>query len=230
MQETQRAAMLEAQEADRAAKLEAQKGSHRDLDERRARVRRAIVATDAKLAAARRQEREDAQQDQEARATAEQAAAQTLRVEARKLQRLQASWDYRAAPPPPAQPFGVSHAGAEQLVCHWLRHLNVADAAVTQYTGDGGIDIESAQLIVQVKNYAGSVAVAEVRDLAGTASVAQKRAALFTSGSMTSGGAAFAEQSAIALVHYDAVAGTLRGLNNLGEQAVGRSFAHVQWP
>lgn len=230
MRETRRAAMLEAQEADRAAKLEAQEGSHRDLEERRARIKRAIVATDAKLAAARRQEREDAQQDQEARATAERAAAQTLQVEARKLQRLRASWDYRAAPPPPAQPFGVSHAGAEQLVCQWLHHLNVADAAVTQYTGDGGIDIDSAQLIVQVKNYAGSVPVADVRDLAGAASVAKKRAALFTSGSMTRDGAAFAEQASIALVHYDAVSGTLRGLNSLGEQAVARSFAHVQWP
>jgi hypothetical protein len=48
-------------------------------------------------------------------------------------------------------------------------HLGAHDAQVTQYTGDGGIDVASRRCIAQVKHYAGSVGVAAIRE-AGVAS------------------------------------------------------------
>lgn len=153
-----------------------------------------------------------------ARARAEQAERDRLeaerrhREEAERLEWLRS----RPAPPPPPQLYGVSDHGAEQLVCDWMRHLGVLDATVTRVQGDGGIDVDSEGFLAQVKNYTGSVPVTEVRDLGGVAAAESKRALLFTSGSLTRDGLAFAERVRIAVLRYDAVAGTLVGLNELG--------------
>ena len=41
------------------------------------------------------------------------------------------------------------------------------DASVTRYVGGGGIDVESNYCVSQVKNYVGTVGIADVRQLAG---------------------------------------------------------------
>ncbi|MDZ8199935.1 restriction endonuclease [Microbacterium sp. SSW1-59] len=131
----------------------------------------------------------------------------------------------RSAPAPPPQPFGVSAEGAEHLVAMWMRHLGVLDAEVTRFSGDGGIDVVAAGYVAQVKNIAGFVPIQDVRALFGVAASDDKRGLLFTSGTLTSEGFAFANRVGLALFHYDAVAGTLAGLNEIGKRAVDQTIA-----
>lgn len=126
----------------------------------------------------------------------------------------------RPAPAPDPQPFGVSHEGAEHLAAAWLRHLGVADAEVTRFSGDGGVDVESEHYVAQVKNYAGTVPVEELRALHGVATIEGKRAILLTSGALTVAGAEFADRAGMIVLHYDAVGANLTGLNDLGVLAV----------
>jgi len=132
----------------------------------------------------------------------------------------------RRPPAPPPQPYGVNHQGAERFVADWMRHLGVRDATVTQYSGDGGIDVESRHVIAQVKNlhHAATVPVAHIRDLLGTATQRKKAAVLFTSGVISQSGLAFAESTGIALIRYDAEKGQLSGLNPRGRQAITSGF------
>lgn len=131
-----------------------------------------------------------------------------------------ARWLNRPSPKPEPQPFGVSHRGAESLVCAWMRHLGVLDAEVTQFVGDGGIDVSSSDFIAQVKNYAGSIPVAAVREVFGVAVADSKHPLLFTSGTMTVEGNAFASRVGMAVFRYNAEEGTLEGLNAKGAKAV----------
>lgn len=131
--------------------------------------------------------------------------------------------DGGAIPPAPApQPYGVSHAGAEQFVAAWMQHLGALDARPTQVSGDGGIDVVSSRYIAQVKNLAATatVPVSAIRDLAGVAFVDGRRAAMFTSGVYSTGGIDFANSAGIALFRYDAEHGTLVGANELGRGAL----------
>ncbi len=121
---------------------------------------------------------------------------------------------------PLPQPYGVSHEGAEQLVAQWMRHLGERDAEVTRFTGDGGIDVASEHYIVQVKNYTGTVGVAEVRELGGVASVDGRKPLFFTSGTFAAGAVDFANRAGIALFVYDAVQGTLVAGDGIARQAL----------
>lgn len=129
-----------------------------------------------------------------------------------------------AGPAPFPQPYGVSHEGAEALVAEWVRYLGEADAEITRFTGDGGIDVQSMHYIIQVKNYSGSVGVAEVRELGGVAAVDGRKPLFFTSGSYAAGAVDFAERSGIALFVYDAHLGTLVGANGAAERALVRGL------
>lgn len=119
---------------------------------------------------------------------------------------------------PAPQPYGVSHRGAEQLCAEWMRYLGQADAQVTQFTGDGGIDVTSNHYIAQVKNYTGTVGVAEVREMAGVVAGDGRKPLFFTSGTYAAGSVEFANKVMMPLFVYDAVAGTLKGANPLAER------------
>lgn len=121
--------------------------------------------------------------------------------------------------PPPAQLYGVSHAGAEEFVAQWMRHLGAESVSVTQVSGDGGIDVTSRAFIAQVKNLAAesAVPVAAIRDLAGVVSVDGRRGAVFTSGIYSTGGVSFADSARIALFRYDAIRGTLIAVNHAAQ-------------
>lgn len=183
---------VEESEARQHALVEARRRRQNELREQR-------VAEEARLQSLREQEQ--------------------VRVEQMERER-QARWLSRPAPAPDPQPFGVSHEGAEHLTAAWMRHLGVLDAAVTQFTGDGGIDVESSEFIVQFKNFTGSVPVGEVRSLFGVAAADAEKCLLFTSGTITSEGVIFADRVGMALVRYDAVAGSLAGINELGLRVV----------
>lgn len=121
---------------------------------------------------------------------------------------------------PAPQPFGVSHDGAERLVAAWMRYLGVDDATVTRVSADGGIDVSSATVVAQVKNYIKTVAIVDIRALYGVAVAEGKRAMLFTSGSVSREGASFCDRTKIAVVKYNAVTGQIEGINRLGILAV----------
>ncbi len=110
-----------------------------------------------------------------------------------------------------------------------MRHLGVHDAAVTQYSGDGGIDVDSRHVIAQVKNLhvSASVPIADIRDLFGTAQHRHKGAVLFTSGMVSQNGILFSDETGIALIRYDAEKGTLAGLNQRGQQVIASGFPTV---
>lgn len=123
-------------------------------------------------------------------------------------------------PMPPAQPFGVSHEGAEALCAEWLKYLGELDAEYTRVVGDGGIDVQSSRYIGQVKNYSGTVGVASIRELAGVATVDGRRAVFFTSGTYASGSVSFANQVGMPLFVYNAVEGSLSHANEIAEKAI----------
>lgn len=112
-------------------------------------------------------------------------------------------------PMPVAAPYGVSHEGAETLVAHWMQFLGAEDATVTSFTSDGGVDVQSLHYIAQVKNYKGSVSVAEVRQLQGVASADGRKPLFFTSGTYTAEGLKFADAVGMAMFIYNAEEGTL---------------------
>ena len=118
---------------------------------------------------------------------------------------------------PEPQPFGVSDEGAEHLTAQWLQYLGFEEATVTQYSGDGGIDVETLDYVCQVKNYRDkAVSVTEVRELFGVAASERKRAILFTSSGATTQAIEFADKNGIALIRFDAKAARLEEINDDG--------------
>ena len=122
-------------------------------------------------------------------------------------------------PMPDAQPYGVSHEGAEHWCAAWMRHLGAHDAEVTIFAGDGGVDIvaQTSGWDVQVKNYAGSVSVTEVRELVGVSYTHGRKPMLLTSGTLTREAEVFAKQARVAVLQYNVAAGTLQGINERGK-------------
>lgn len=118
---------------------------------------------------------------------------------------------------PQPQPYGVSDEGAEHLTAQWLQYLGFEEATVTQYSGDGGIDVETLDYVCQVKNYRDkSISVTEVRELFGVAASERKRAILFTSTGATTQAIEFADKNGIALIRFDAKSARLEEINDDG--------------
>lgn len=123
----------------------------------------------------------------------------------------------RKAPDP--QPFGISAKGAELLVAEWLKYLGQINVEVTRYVGDGGIDVMTDELCVQVKNYDKSpVSSSETRDIFGTAVSEQRGACIFTSSSLSSDALFFAEKNDVVAVRYLVESGELQPLNSAGSK------------
>ncbi|MCM3778390.1 restriction endonuclease [Microbacterium hydrocarbonoxydans] len=128
--------------------------------------------------------------------------------------------------PPSPRPQGVDARGAEEVVAQWMRHLGEADAELTSYTGDGGIDVTGSRSFAQVKHYATSVGVAPVRELAGVAAndPLHRQALFFTSTGYARGAREFADTAGIALFVYDAERGGLEAMNGLAKTLVHRGI------
>jgi len=210
------------QEEQRLKAAQVQAVKQRDIDQMAAEQRASDTAAkqraeEERLKAAQLQAAKQRATDQMA---AEQRASDTAAKQRAEEEELRQRLLSRPAPVPPPQPFGVSHEGAEHLCTAWMRHLGVLDAQVTQLTGDGGVDITSSRYVVQVKNLAASVPVADIRAIFGVAVADSKRALLMTSGSVSSAGLEFANRTGMALIQYNAVAGTITGLNAIGQACV----------
>ena len=123
------------------------------------------------------------------------------------------------APRPRPIPRGTDARGAEEIVAQWMRHLGAHDAQVTQYVGDGGVDVVSRRCIAQVKHYAGSVGVAAIRELAGVAAADRhrRRPLFFTKTGYAPGAVVFADNVGVALFVYDVERADLRAMNGLAK-------------
>jgi hypothetical protein len=120
---------------------------------------------------------------------------------------------------PAPQPYGVSNYGAERIVADWLVYLGCRDVFLTQASQDGGIDVETANQVCQVKYYKNQgVSVQEVREIFGVASALGKVAMVFTSSDLTSAAYEFANQVGIIAVQFNVEDSFLVGLNYYGEQ------------
>lgn len=203
-----------ARNARHHARVESRAFARREAERRIAERERELHEAEVAMLARRAQEQKDRELAEAA--LLEQERAERERADAER----RARWLARPAPAPDPQPFGVSHEGAERLVTAWMRHLGALDAETTRVVGDGGIDVVSEKFVVQVKNYAGSIAVVDVRALYGVAVAEGKHPLMFTSGTMTVEGLAFANRVRMAALQYSAEDGTLRGLNPLGEHIV----------
>lgn len=154
------------------------------------------------------------------RADAEQASMENSRLEflreMTKEENVESWLEQRKRPIP--QALGVSARGAEQLAALWLKYLGEEKVEVTQETGDGGVDVLSANFCCQVKNYKKQpVTSSEVRDLYGTAHSMSLKPLMMTSSYLSQDALDWASRNEVAAIKFDAEEGTLTSLNNLGE-------------
>ena len=120
---------------------------------------------------------------------------------------------------PAPQPYGVSNYGAERIVADWLVYLGCREVVLTQASKDGGIDVETANHVCQVKYYKNQgVSVQEVREIFGVASALGKVAMVFTSSDLTAAAYEFANQVGVIAVQFNVENSFLVGLNYYGEQ------------
>lgn len=119
---------------------------------------------------------------------------------------------------PAAQPYGVSHIGAEHLVGDWLKYLGIPGVEVTQASQDGGVDVLTDEFACQVKYYKNqNVSVQEVREIFGVATAMGRMALVFTSSAMTPSAIDFAEQVGIPVVKFVVEVADLFALNGSGK-------------
>lgn len=119
-------------------------------------------------------------------------------------------WSSQSAypPSPGATTERLSHREYEKYCADWLASLGWLDAAVTRYSKDGGVDVESSEWVVQCKHYDGGfVGVNAVREIRGVASARKKRSCVITSGKFTADARRFAKEAKVALVVLDELTG-----------------------
>lgn len=98
---------------------------------------------------------------------------------------------------------------AEEYVQAWMLFLGASGARVTQYSQDGGIDVECDNWVAQVKHYTSPVSVQPVREIFGVATSISKRAIFFALTGFTKDAKNFADENQIPLFQYDPVIGQL---------------------
>lgn len=135
-------------------------------------------------------------------------------LEEREAQELE---DARRRPQPIEH---CTHQQAEYLAALWMKHLGETDAKVSQATRDGGIDVESAHFVVEVKHHAAAIGPVPVRALAGVAYSKKKVGAFFSRSGYSKDAMKFALDAGVLLFKYDPEAGTLNGMTPVSTYAV----------
>jgi hypothetical protein len=106
--------------------------------------------------------------------------------------------------PPPPTPRPIEDArDAEEAMVEWMRWLSFEDAARTQSTRDGGIDIEASLALAQVKDQGNVVAPGPVRELFGVAVSHGKAAVFFARAGYSKQALAFADLTGVALFRFN---------------------------
>lgn len=100
---------------------------------------------------------------------------------------------------PAAEPAGVSHEEYENYCRLVLHSWGYLDASIRRYVQDGGIDVESADLVVQCKHVKGNVGSPDVQKIFGIAAKEHKQAVVFSAGGFTRAGLKWANDAGVAL-------------------------------
>jgi hypothetical protein len=121
--------------------------------------------------------------------------------------------------PPPPMPEKISHQNYESYCRDFMVSWGYLDARITRYSVDGGVDIESEQLVAQCKHFSkGTVGVREVREIFGVAVSEGKGAIIFTSGKYSAGAKEFADKNNVGLVLLRETDGIARFQNEPGRE------------
>jgi len=95
---------------------------------------------------------------------------------------------------------GVSHEEYEDYCCTVMHSWGYADASVTRFTRDGGVDIETQELVVQCKHVAGTVGAPDVQRIYGIAVSKGKTALIFSAGQFSKEAIKFADVAGAGVV------------------------------
>lgn len=123
---------------------------------------------------------------------------------------------------------------AEIAAAEWLRFWGAADARTHGPGADGGVDVESSQLVVQVKARVSPAGRPELQRLHGVAVAKGKQGTFFSLGGFTAQAAGWANQVELALFEFD-LQGEPRPVNAPAYRIAGQEpptfhppIAHVQ--
>lgn len=108
----------------------------------------------------------------------------------------------------------------EEYCAEWMLYLGAEDAEVSVATGDGGVDILSADYVAQVKMFNGPIPVGHIRDLLGTAVDFDRKPLFFASMGYSKGGIEFADRNGIALFVVNTHRGSISAANEAGAEAL----------
>lgn len=133
-------------------------------------------------------------------------------------------------PAPSAAPEGVSHEEYENYCRLFLHSWGYLDAEVTRFVKDGGIDVESEDLVVQCKHITGNVRAPEVQAIFGIAAQKSKQAVVFSSGGFTKDAIVFANSAEVALFSLRERDGKARALNKAAEEIAGAETSFTDLP
>jgi|LakMenE01Jun11ns_1017448.scaffolds.fasta_scaffold9825565_2 HJR/Mrr/RecB family endonuclease len=115
--------------------------------------------------------------------------------------RLAGKWIPLAPKPKKANP-EMSPLEAEEYACQFLLFYGAEGARVTRYSQDGGIDVESHQLVAQVKHQKAPIGVKVIRETFAVAIAKNKAAVVFGKSGFTSEARRFATENDILLFSY----------------------------
>ena len=124
--------------------------------------------------------------------------------------------------PPPEAPEGISHEQYEAYCCSMLQSWGYLDASTTRFVQDGGIDVESSDLVVQCKHVKGNVGAPDIQKIFGIASKDRKTAVVFSAGGFTKEGLRWANQAGVALITLREIDGTARPQNETAKAVMAR--------
>jgi hypothetical protein len=109
---------------------------------------------------------------------------------------------------------------AEKVAAHWMRWMGFADATETMPGADGGIDVESATALAQVKTETLPVGRPALQRLAGAAHAERKRGLFFSLSGYTAQAREWADQASIAIFTFD-LQGVPQPINRVAEDLFG---------
>lgn len=113
---------------------------------------------------------------------------------------------------------------AEHFTAQYLMYFGLEGVQTTRFSRDGGVDVSSKHLLVQVKHQVAPVGVKVVREMLGVASSEGKIAGVFSKAGYTREAIEFGEQSGVLLFSYIP---DLKGHTKLSRQIQGEGFSEL---
>jgi hypothetical protein len=92
---------------------------------------------------------------------------------------------------------------AEAVAAEWLRYYGYTDAAITSAGADGGVDVESAGMVAQVKAEMKPIGRPVVQQIYGEAALRDVASAVFSLSGFTPEAAGWADEAGVALFSFD---------------------------